>query len=533
MLLENFLERSARRYADKPAVVCGDETIAYGELERRANRLAHALRALGVERGDRVAIHLDNSIEAVTAIFAALKAGAVFLMVNPTTKPDKLRFVLEDCRARALIARRRRLLATEHLATMIAMDPPARADKRPVAPDTERGAREACDNGAKPAAPTLADWHDLLADDAYPTSPPPKAHIDIDLAALVYTSGSTGRPKGVMLTHRNMVAAATSITTYLENVPEDVILSVLPLSFDYGLYQALMSVKIGGTLLLERSFAYPHAVMLDAEAQRATGLPLVPTMLAMLLQMDLERYDLSRLRYVTNTGAALPVEHIRQLRRRLPHVDIYSMYGLTECKRVAYLPPEEVDTRPNSVGKAMPNCEAYLIDDEGRRLPLGSTGELVVRGGNVMPGYWERPEETAAALRDGPLPGERILATGDVFRTDSEGYLYFVGRKDDIIKSRGEKVSPREVEDVLTAHPAVAEAAVIGVANALLGQAVHAFVAPREGHEPSERELLRHCAGQLEDFMVPRHVAICDHLPRTANGKIDKKALAQSEAGTH
>ena len=515
MLLESFLEASVRRHADKVALVCGRERVTFAEWESAANRLARGLKALGVRRGDRVAIHLENSIEAAIAVFAVLKAGGTFLMVNPTTKPAKLAFILNDCRARALLLPEKRLgpcaehlSESPHLAAVVVVSGSAAAREEALVAGKRVVAAETL----------LADA--TLADDC-----PDKEHIDVDLAALVYTSGSTGQPKGVMLTHRNMVAAATSISTYLENRPEDVILSVLPLSFDYGLYQVLMAARFGGTVHLERSFAYPHAIMQRVAAERVTGLPLVPTMLAMLLQMDLTRYDLSNLRYVTNTGAALPVEHIRQLRQRLPHVAVYSMYGLTECKRVAYLPPAEIDARPASVGRAMPNCEVYLVDDAGQRLPAGSTGELVVRGGNVMLGYWERPEETAAALRPGPLPGERVLYSGDLFRTDAEGYLYFVGRKDDIIKSRGEKVSPREVEDVLASHPDVAEAAVLGVRDLVLGQAIHAFVAPATGAAPTAQELLRHCASRLEDFMVPQQIHTSDCLPRTPNGKIDKQAL--------
>jgi long-chain acyl-CoA synthetase len=254
-------------------------------------------------------------------------------------------------------------------------------------------------------------------------------------------------------------------------------------------------------------------------------------MLAMLLQMDLTKYDLSRLRYVTNTGAAMPVEHIRRLRSLLPHVTIYSMYGLTECKRVSYLPPDQIDVRPDSVGRGMPNEEVYIVDDAGRRVGPGEVGELVVRGSNVMKGYWEMPEATDAVLKSGPLPGERVLYTGDLFRADQEGYLYFVGRRDDIIKSRGEKVAPREVENVLCRHPAVAEAAVVGVEDEILGQAVKAVVAVRAGSSVTERELLGHCATHLEDFMVPKIVELRDELPRTSNGKIDKRALEAEPIG--
>ncbi len=518
MQLEQFLEQSARRHPHKTALVCGKSRYTYAQIEADANRLAHALVAHGVERGDRVAVHLDNSVEAVVSIFAVLKAGAVFLMVNPSTKSDKLAYVLENCRARALVLPARKIAShdtcwaqTPHLESVIATGNPPPAEAAP--------------------GKIVLSYAALMDQYSHQTTPPPQQAIDVDLAALVYTSGSTGNPKGVMLTHLNMVSAATSITTYLENTPDDIILNVLPLAFDYGLYQVLMAFKFGGTVVLERSFAYAHAVMQRVVSEHVTGLPLVPTMLAMLLQMDLTKYDLGRLRYVTNTGAALPVDHIQRLHAVLPHVAIYSMYGLTECKRVSYLPPDQIDTRPDSVGRGMPNEEVYIVDAAGRRLTPGNVGELVVRGANVMRGYWEMPEATDAVLRPGPLPGERVLYTGDLFHADDEGYLYFVGRRDDIIKSRGEKVAPREVENVLCRHPAVAEAAVVGVADEILGQAVKAIVAVRAGSSVTERELLHHCASHLEDFMVPKIVELRDALPKTPNGKIDKRALEAEPVG--
>ncbi len=518
MQLESFLEESAQRRPEKTALICGQQRITYAELELSANRLAHGLIAQGVERGDRVAIHMDNSAEAVVALFAVLKAGAVFLIINPTTKTNKLAYILNNCRARALIATARRLAQheglhdrTPHLRTVVIT-----------------GGAEATAGNAETAC---VAFDRLIADHSRHTAPPAKQAIDVDLAALVYTSGSTGNPKGVMLTHRNMVSAAASITTYLENTADDIILSVLPLAFDYGLYQVLMSVKVGATVVLERSFAYPHVVMKRLVEERVTGLPLVPTMLAFLLQMDLTAYDLSRLRYVTNTGAALPTDHIRRLRELLPHAAIYSMYGLTECKRVSYLPPEQIDVRPGSVGKAMPNTEAYVVDDEGRKLGPGEVGELVVRGSNVMKGYWELSEETAKMLKPGPMPGEHVLHTGDVFRTDEEGYLYFLGRKDDIIKSRGEKVSPKEVENVLCDHPGIAEAAVLGVPDDVLGQAIRAVVSVCQHEQLTEKDVLRHCATHLEDFMVPHAVDFRAALPKTSNGKIDKRTLKQDLLG--
>jgi len=513
MQLETFLEHSASRFPQKTFLVCGQGRWTFADVETAANRLAHGLLAGGVQRGDRVAIFQENGYEAVVSIFAVLKAGAVFLMVNPTIKAGKLRYVLNNSRAVALIAPGRKMGRVEnfwhdlpYLMRVVVTDPPG--------------------EGLPTGLPKCVGFQELLSACADREKPPAKRAIDIDLAALIYTSGSTGNPKGVMLTHRNMVSAATSITTYLENTSDDVVLNVLPLAFDYGLYQVLMAARFGGTVVLERSFTYPEVALRRAVAEGVTGLPLVPTMSAILLQMDLTRYDWSRLRYITNTAAALPTEHIIRLRRLLPHAKLFSMYGLTECKRVSYLPPEEIDRRPGSVGRGMPNEEVYVVDDGGRRVGPGVVGELVVRGANVMCGYWELPEETARRLKPGPLPDEKVLYTGDLFRCDAEGFLYFVGRKDDMIKSRGEKVSPREIENVLYAHPEIAEAAVIGVPDEILGQAIKAIVAPRSGSALDEQAVLRYCAERLEDFMVPKYVEILSTIPKTANGKIDKRQLA-------
>ena len=333
-----------------------------------------------------------------------------------------------------------------------------------------------------------------------------------------------------MLTHLNIVSAATSITTYLENRPDDVILNVLPLSFDYGLYQVLMAFKIGGTLVLERSFTYPYRIIELLQKEQVTGFPVVPTISAIMLQLDLSAHRFPALRYITNTAAALPTDHIRRLRNLFPEVRIFSMYGLTECKRVSYLPPEQIDLRPTSVGRGMPNEEVYIVDDSGRPADPGTVGELVVRGSNVMKGYWELPEETDRVLKQGRLPGEKVLYTGDLFRMDEEGYLYFVGRKDDIIKTRGEKVSPREVEDVLHAMPGVAEAAVIGVPDDVLGEAIHAVIRSQAGVNLTAEEVIHWCSLKLENFMVPKSVDFQGELPQTSTGKISKRELAKAKA---
>jgi acyl-CoA synthetase (AMP-forming)/AMP-acid ligase II len=324
-----------------------------------------------------------------------------------------------------------------------------------------------------------------------------------------------------------MLTAATSVSSYLEMREDDVVLAVLPLAFDYGLYQMIMSFRVGARLVLERSFTFPAAVLSKVIEEQVTGFPGVPTIFAVLSELrSLEKYDFSRIRYVTNTAAALTQKHLERLRQIFPRAQIFSMYGLTECKRCTYLPPADLARKPGSVGIAIPNTELWIVDEQDRRLPPGEVGQLVIRGATVMRGYWEKPEQTAKKLRPGPFPGELVLYTGDHCRLDEEGYLYFVGRMDDIIKSRGEKVAPKEVESVLVDLPGVKEAAVIGVPDEVLGQAVKAFVVLEAGACLDERQLIRACQARLESFMVPKVVTLVESLPRTSTGKISKMGLA-------
>jgi long-chain acyl-CoA synthetase len=296
------------------------------------------------------------------------------------------------------------------------------------------------------------------------------------------------------------------------------------LSFDYGLYQLLMVFKFGGTLVLEKNFVFPAAILKKMEAEKVTGFPGVPTVFSLMLQMDTSVYDLSTLRYLTNTAAALPPSHILQIRERFKWAKLYSMYGLTETKRTLYLPPEQLDIRPASVGIAIPGTETWIEGENGQRLPPGQPGELVVRGRHVMRGYWNDPLETAKRYRPGPIAGERLCYTGDIFKTDEEGYFYFVARKDDIIKSRGEKVSPIEVERAIYSLNGVIEAAVVGVPDKVLGQAIKAFVVCKDS-TITEKDVMAHCRATLEDFMVPKFVEFRQELPKTSSGKIKKTDL--------
>ncbi|MDK1492349.1 class I adenylate-forming enzyme family protein [Sinorhizobium sp. 7-81] len=510
MRFEQFLIRNAGANGGKAALVTERKRLRYDELDELSTRLAAALHANGVKRNDRVLVFMDNCWEAAVSIFAALKAGATFSPINASTKADKLGYIIGDCDAAAILTQAKLMPIVTEARTLHAAAPLFVA-------------ATAAGNGRTPEG--AASFEGCLA-----SEPLPVLHggIDIDLAMLIYTSGSTGRPKGVMMTHRNIDAASESITTYLRNTPDDVILNVLPLAFDYGLYQLLMAIRLGATLVLEKSFAFPQAIFERIRAEGVTGFPLVPTMAAMILQMrDIEPGFLPSLRYISNTAAALPPAHIARLRELFPSARLYSMYGLTECKRCTYLPPEELDRRPGSVGIAIPYPEAFVVDDEGNRVPPGVPGELVIRGPHVMQGYWRNDAATERMLRSGPNPWEKVLHTGDLFRADEAGFLYFVGRKDDIIKTRGEKVAPKEVEMVLHAHPGIAEAVVIGVPDPVLGAAIGALVVLSDP-ALSEKDIIRHCTRHLEDFMVPKIVEFRAELPKTDTGKVSRRLAAET-----
>ena len=500
MLVDAFLEVSARRYPDKVALVAGGRRLTYRDVDQAAARVASGLRTLGVQRGARVVVHLENGVEAVLSIFGALKAGAAFVVINSSTKADKLATLVSHCGAAAVIT-----------------------DARAGIADRLQGLAPLVVVNGESSGP-FVDFDRLAATEAEPVD---GIRIDMDLAAIVYTSGSTGGPKGVMLTHRNITSAAASITTYLEASENDVILNVLPLSFDYGLYQILMGFSVGATIVLERSFAFPPMLLDTMVRERVTGLPIVPTIAALLLRHDLRDWDLSALRYITSTGAVMPPAHIARLRQILPQARFFSMYGITECKRVSYLSPDEIDARPTSVGKPMPNVEVFVEDEHGQLSETGE-GELIVRGSNVMLGYWNDPESTARALRPGRYPGERLLRSGDRFRIDETGYLYFLGRLDDMFKSRGQRVSPREIENVLYELPGITSAAVVGTPDVVLGMAVTAYVVV-DDPAVTERDIVRHCAARLEDFLVPE-VHLVSEFPRTTSGKLDRRQLLAERA---
>ena len=507
-LLHEGLERAAARCPDKAAVVAEGRPYTYKEFLDTVLRFANALKDAGLRRGDRCVIYMDNTFPCVVSIYATLLAGGVFVVVNPQTKREKLQYILNDCSARILVS-------DSHLYGNFSS---MKENVESLSAIISSGDMDAIDDASVIAFDDAVGSQQAIAVDA--------KSIASDLAALIYTSGSTGNPKGVMHTHSSMLFALNSLIEYLRLSEEDRILVVLPLAFDYGLYQLLMSVQLGATLVLERSFTYPAQIFKVIEESSVTVFPGVPTIFSMLISMHKrKKISFPSITRITNTAAALPPDYIGSLKEIFPSALIYKMYGLTECKRVCYLEPEKIDEKPSSVGRAIPGTEVFILDEDGNEVAPGETGILHVRGPHIMLGYWNQDELSSEVLVDGMLPGEKILCTKDWFKMDEDGDLYFQGRSDDIIKTRGEKVSPTEVENVVYGIKGIAEVAVIGVEDEMFGEAVKCFVVPEDGSEISLREIKKVCVEKLENFMVPKYFELVDELPKTNTGKISKKGL--------
>lgn len=514
-LVHEYLSRAAARHPEKTALVCGEERWSYQALDHASRRMTASIASLGTRRQDRVVIFLDNSPEAVISLYGALRAGAVFVILDGTTKAQKLGSILRDSGASVLVTS---------------------AGKAGVVRDALHERPHPCrmiwtgDPAGIPAEFAFRSllWRDILD---WPGNASEPACSDHDLAALTYASGAVGEPKGIMSSHRAMISAAKGVMRFQRNVPDDIILNVLPLSLDYGLFQVVMACMFCGTVVLERSFIYPLRIIERIRKERATGFPLVPTIATILTRLDdvLHRTTGS-LRYITSAAAAPAAEHMHKLRSRFPGVRLSFLYWLPECKGVSFLPHEELDRRPYSVGRAIPGTEVSILDENRREVGPGGIGELVVRGQNVMCGYWNAPELTGGFLRPGATRGERLFYSGDLFSRDTEGYLFAVGRKDDMIATKGVRISPREVENVLRDMAGVEDAAVIGVPDTSLGQTLKALIVQAPGASVTENEVLHHCSTRLEAFKVPHSVVFVRHLTRMPNGRIDKRGLQRKHS---
>ncbi len=519
LLHELILEQADHR-PTATAIAHRHSRLNYAALASQIQVVGSGLRALGLNRADRVAVYLPKRLETVTALFGAALAGGVFVPINPLLKPEQVAYILRDCNVRILITARDRAALLE----------PVLAD----CPDLH--SLVLTGDATTPQRlhhVQVLDWPALLDSE---NGPPPARVIDLDMAAILYTSGSTGKPKGVVLSHRNLLAGAHSVADYLGNRADDRILAVLPFSFDYGLSQ-LTTAFVAGARAVLMDYLLPRDVVTAVARESITGLAAVPPMWVQLAQLEWPAAAVDCLCYLTNSGGPMPRATLAALRRALPKTTPYLMYGLTEAFRSTYLPPEEIDRRPDSIGKAIPNAEIRVVREDGTPCAPGEPGELVHRGSLVALGYWNDPVKTAERFR--PVPGqnpglplpELAVWSGDTARMDEDGFLYFIGRKDDMIKTSGYRVSPTEVEEVLYGSGQIAETAALGIPHPALGQAVVAVVKPlREVFH--ESALITYCKLHLPNFMVPLQIIVRRaDLPRNPNGKIDRKALVE-ELGT-
>ena len=513
-LINDLIAQAAARTPHALALRGQNKQISYSELAAQVAQAAMFYLSLGLSRNERVAVYIDKRIDNVVALFGANAAAGVFVPVNPLLKAEQVVHILRDCNVRILVTSPERfellrpVLASCHdLRTVVIC-----GDALPAALD----------------GVNMANWSERAN---VPAGSALRV-IDADMAAILYTSGSTGRPKGVVLSHRNLVAGAESVSQYLENHADDRILSVLPLSFDYGLSQLTTAFRVGACAVL-MNYLFPRDVIRMLEKEKITGLAAVPPLWVQLAQLDWPAGIDEHLRYITNSGGAMPTATLAALRARVPKTKPYLMYGLTEAFRSTYLAPEEVDRRSESMGKAIPNAEILVVREDGTLCTPGEPGELVHRGVHVALGYWNDPKKTAERFR--PAPGqlsglplpEMAVWSGDTVKMDDEGFLYFVGRRDEMIKTSGYRVSPTEVEEVVYATELVAEVAAFGVPHPVLGQAVFLVAHAKDDNASVADALLSACKQQLPAFMVPAQIVMRDTpLPRNPNGKIDRKALA-------
>lgn len=518
-LIHHLLQSTASRSPDKEALVHKQQRLTYGEVAQKTASLALGLRNCGLAKGDRLGICLDSSIPQVLSIFGISQAGGVFVTINTLLVADQVVHIANDCQMKGLITTARKLsslgMTIKEMSSLEFIVVVADEEIEPISLNTYYF-EQLCSLEAPVNLPDLA--------------------IERDLAALIYTSGSTGKPKGVMLNHAQIMAGSSIVCEYLKITESDRILAVLPFSFDAGLNQLITAFQQGSTLVLI-SFTFAREIVQTLIAEKITALAGVPTLWGLMVQprSSLTKNQFPHLRYITNTGGKMPQSVLATLRQCLSDTEIYLMYGLTEAFRSTYLPPEQIDLRPNSIGKAIPNTEILVVNDDGQPCKPGEVGELIHHGPTVSLGYWGQPDLTAQRLRDHPFHPpeignqERVCYSGDLVKMDEEGFLYFISRRDTMIKSSGFRISPTEVEEVLMTSNKLQAAAVIGIPNDLLGQAVKAFVVKSENKELNIEALLEFCRAKLPRYAIPKQIEILNQLPQTTSGKVDYSALRQKE----
>ena len=491
MLVNEFLEQSAKRFPGKVALIQQNKKFTYSQLNRLSGNLAVNLLQKQLKKGERVAILLENSAEYVISFFAILKAAGVAVPLNTQLVPRELSYLLKDSSPKFIITDAR---YQSSLYGLIEPNSILLIDKLNLKV------------GSIPVSYNLR----------------PVTNKGKDLAMILYTSGTTGKPKGVMLSHANLSANANSIIRYLKLKPSDRMMVILPFYYSYGTSLLTTHVRVGATLVIDNRFLYPNVVLDAMEKERVTGLAGVPSNFTILLRKSaLRKYKLSKLRYVTQAGAALTPEMIKEFTTIFPKIKFYVMYGQTEATaRLTYLAPKFLNKKIGSIGKAIPGVKIDILGEDGKKVDIGQTGEIVVRGSNVMLGYWNSPAETKAVLR------KEGLYTGDLARLDNDGFIYLVARKKEMIKSGANRISPFEIEEVVCQMPGVLECAAVGIKDEILGEVIKLCVV-KNGLDFTETDLLRFCKQNLSAYKVPRAIEFMSSLPKTSTGKIKRQELAR------
>lgn len=492
---------------DKRAIFSGSEVLTFGQLYREVMSTAHVLKDLGVTDGSRVGICMTKTLDQVITILATVYSGAVFVPILPNLKKSNIQHIVKDSGMTVLIADSSRLEEVKEHAGQL---------KLVIGHGTI--------DDVYPFLPYLRKYSD--------TSPKVFSRIGSDNAAIIYSSGSTGRPKGIVISHRNLFDGARIVSSYLNTTKEDRIAGVLSLNFDYGLNQLWQTIYKGSSLYLH-DLVFPNDLFDFLSRERITGLPVMPVMISKMFDprfyFPKESHDFSYLRYVCSSGGRISQKMLDHLVNTFSGIDVYSMYGLTEAFRSTYLPPKDISIRPDSIGLPIPDVGIYVVDDNNQDCDTGVKGELVHRGGCIAKGYWNDPERTSQVFREiDRFPGETVVFSGDIVKQDQEGYFYFVGRKDSMIKTHGYRVSPTEIEEEAGKHKSIVSSVAFGVVNPEVGEDIVLVYTTGDRAQINHRVLMQYLKDVLPSHMVPALLVHLEEFPTTGNeGKVDRQLVQE------
>ncbi len=514
MNLFQILEKSAALFPKNRAVIYYDDNISYQKLYENVIILSDYLVSLNLPNNSRIGLFLENSIDYVTAYFAVTKAGYTVIPLDTSLHPEKLFTILQDSEIHLLFAHFRfqrifkKLYEMNHPLTHIISEKDFKLKTESIVYNDFQQIFNSSSQKSVPKATSVLNWDDAN-------------NAPHELAAMFYTSGSTGEAKGVMLSHKNLLANTIGTIEYLKLTEKDSIMVILPFYYIYGNSLMLTHIASGGTLVIDNRFMYAETILDTMEKEKVTGLSGVPSNFLILLNKStFTERKFPHLRYMTQAGGAMAPDIIKRVVNAFPDKELYIMYGQTEASpRITWLPPEKVLTKIGSIGIEVNGIEVKLIGENGSEVSDNQVGEIVVGGDSVMLGYWNQPDEEKEVLKDGKL------YTGDLAKRDDDGYLYIVGRKKEIIKSGGNRISVKEVEETLLSNSKIHEVAVFGVDDDIFGEAVKAVIVLRDGEETDEKEIQKYVRTLLPEFKVPRYIQFIDNLPKTQAGKVDKKVL--------